>query len=192
MESVPPETVPSDWITFTDETASFSISYPNDWEIYQTDDVATAELLEAMSDGIEIDDFAPTLLSVGLPQGFDSFDPNVLINVETLPVETTADEYSTASERVAAEIFKSFETTSETRVRVGEHDGLIVRSSVLLSEFIPEVTDEIRWWVVDLVLVDGKVAWGMTCGTAAFEASEAADRLETCEQVVRSFELLAP
>ena len=191
LESVPPETVPSDWITYTDETVSIRLSYPSDWESLEFDPAAFDEMLDSLEAGTERGE-ALTFFSAGLPGGPVGFEPNVQVSVQTLPFEMTADEFAEVAVQAVAELLTTWETSSLTKLRFGDRDAVLVVGSVRLLETNPEVTDETRFWLVDGFMTDGTNGWAVTCGLSDLIPTGVDLGLETCESVVRTFELLTP
>ena len=109
-----------------------------------------------------------------------------------LPSDATFDEYAADALSRVGERLETWEMTSQSKLRMGGREASIFRGSYDLSEPFPDAGDLGRAWLVGVVIVDEEIGWAIACGTAALEASEAAGRLETCEQVVRSFEFLTP
>ena len=89
--------VPSDWITYSEETAAFSISYPNDWEVLALDEAAVAEVIAGIEGAPEIEN-AAIAFQTGLPIP-GGFDPSVTVVIEALPEALSADEYAEAAKR---------------------------------------------------------------------------------------------
>lgn len=192
LESLPPATVPSDWISYTDETASFQLAYPGEWTQMEVDRAAVEEILNPLLEGSDVEvGTVAFVFGAGVPSpATGGFDPNVNVQAESLPVEPTAEEYAAASRRGVEDIFTTWETTSQSKVRIGERDAVLAHANYELSELFPAITDGTRVWAVLLNTTDGKTGWTLTCAKGGIEASEVADDLETCEAVVRSFRLL--
>jgi hypothetical protein len=189
LEALPVETVPSDWVTYTDETTSFQLSFPSDWELFEFDATAVAEFLEPLAEGSDLDLSSSLLVfGAGLPNpgGVVDIDPNLNISVETLPIEMTANEYASNAVRGAEQVFPTWETGSQSKVTVGDHEAALLRPSLRLSEVNPLVTDESRWSMVQLAVPIEMVGWTITCGSVNN------DNLDICEQVVRSFRYISP
>ena len=68
LESIPPATVPSGWITYTDETASIQLAYPSEWVQMEVDMALVEEILNPLADeaDIEVGSFA-FVFGAGVP-----------------------------------------------------------------------------------------------------------------------------
>lgn len=193
--TLPAATVPSSWVTYTDETASFRLSYPSDWEVaIGFDEIPVDEILDLVAEegtsGIDDLGNITPVFGAGLPRPNGGFDPLISITVESLPDGLTADEYASADSRRTEETYATLEWTIQEPVRIGDRDGVLVRQSIELAEVDSSL--EGRLWGVDLLLIDGLVGWTVSCGKAGEHASDVAADLETCEAVVRSFRPFAP
>ena len=184
-------TVPSGWVTYNDETAGFEISYPDSW--VELEPGLHRDALESMFEGSV--DFAATtgVFGAGLerPEG-GGFNPNVAVTVEPVASDLTLDEYDAAATRAIEQLFDNWETTSKSKIQLGDREALMSRSSVPLSEFDPSVADESRVWLVQLSALSESLSWEVSCSTVALTESAAQDSTSTCEEVLRTFVLYAP
>jgi hypothetical protein len=177
------DTVPSDWITYTDETSGISLSYPNDWEVFTLDEAAAADLFDSLEDAVPEVANAAIVFQAGLPTSI-GFDPNVTVVVEVLPVELTVDEYVEASQVGLKQAFASYESTERVKTVVAGREVVLVPGSYDISEVDPNNNTE-RFWMIQLHAIDGRTGWGVTCG----DASAVEPDLEVCDAIVRTFEL---
>ena len=180
--------IPPDFVTFTDESSLFSISYPSNWEIttnLSQLEVEVKDIIQSMETGISFEAIR-FVFNAGQYDVLGNVELYVAISVAPLPSEWSVEEYVEAN----IEGFKSIETGYEelrrTKTTVGDRQVIIIHSEADFSSVIP---GDVERDSLDLMLVDGKVGWGVTCGSGTGRMS--AQGLETCEAVVRSFRLLS-
>jgi len=181
------DSVPSDWITYADETSGFSISYPNAWEIFALDEAALADLLGMLEDAVPEAGTAALPFQAGLPVSNVGFNPNTSVAVEVLPGDLTVDEYAEAGKRGLKSVFPSYEPTEHVKTVVGSRESVLVHGSYEVSDLDPNAAG--RFWMIQLVTTDGRTGWTVTCGQVEADASASEPDLEECEAVVRTFEL---
>lgn len=179
-----PVTVSSGWITYTDETSGFALSYPGDWEAIAIDNVAIDDLFANFENAPDLDHIAIPL-QAGLADPSGGFNPNVGVAIEPLPIDITTDDYAEASRRNFAAVFASYESTEQVKTVVAGREAVLIHGSYDLSEVDPNLAG--RWWMIQLVAVDGRTGWTVSCGV--LDASTTEPDLELCDAVVRTFEL---
>jgi hypothetical protein len=179
-----PEPVPSGWTTYSDETTSFSISYPGEWEIFQIDEVALAELT-----GFDVGAVVQPL-AAGLQLTDNQFSPNVNIGIEVLPAEIDSDQYAALSIQAFESLLPNFTASEQIRANVGGRDSVLLHGSFPLSDLVPGVDG--YSWLVALLTTEGSTGWSTTCTVLGSETSADAEDLETCNSVVRTFKLSSP
>ncbi|VAV91316.1 hypothetical protein MNBD_ACTINO02-1037, partial [hydrothermal vent metagenome] len=69
-----PGTAEAGWTTYSDEVARFSISYPDDWEIFTLDEAATKEFFDNVMQTLDVTVAPVIVLSVGLPRSAGGFE----------------------------------------------------------------------------------------------------------------------
>jgi hypothetical protein len=176
------DTVPADWITYTDETAGISLSYPNDWEAFPVDEAVVADLFSSLEDGVPEVAKRATLFQAGIPTSL-GFNPLVSVGVSALPADFTLDEYVESGLVVVKQSFASYESTEPVKTVVAGREVVLVHGSFDISEMDPTSTE--RLWTVVLSAGDGHTWWTVTCG----QASTVEPDLEVCDAIVRTFEL---
>ncbi|MGI9628829.1 MAG: hypothetical protein ACR2QM_18485 [Longimicrobiales bacterium] len=175
--------IPADWITYIDETAGFSLSYPSDWEVFALDEAATADLLAGIEDAIPGIAMAAIPFQAGFPIPA-GYDPNVTVTVEVLPSdEIGVDLYTEMNIQAIGTALPSYSVNKEIKTVVGGQEAVLVFGSYLRSEVDPSLDD--RWWLIQLLTVDELAGWGVSCGQSAAVEPD----LDECEAVVRTFEL---
>jgi hypothetical protein len=180
-------TVPPGFTTYTDESSLFSISYPHDWEpaLY-----ALGELEEAVSDvilGIESDvpiDELRYLFLGGLPDE-EGLNPNVLILVEPLPIDTgNIDSVAEAEVRGIKGIVQDYREFSRTKTSIDGREAVIIDIQALW----PGVGGtETLTRALQMYAIHGKNVWGIACTT---DPDLFASYADTFHDVIRSFRIL--
>jgi len=179
-----PQPVPSGWTTYSDETAGFSISYPGEWEIVQIDEVAVAELT-----GLDVGAVVRPL-AAGLQLADNQFSPNVNVGIEVLPAEINSDEYAGLNTQAFESLLPNFTTSEQIKANVGGRDSVLLHGSFPVSDLVPGVDG--YSWLVLLMTTEGSAGWSVGCTVLGSETSADAEDLETCNSVVRTFELSSP
>ena len=185
-----PETVPSGWVTYSDETSGFSLSYPNEWEVFVLDETAVADLLAGLEDANPATKSVAMPFQVGLPQSNGGFDPSVAITVEAIPDDVSSEEFSEMGKRGLGLVFPSYVSTEQVKTVVGRRDSVLVHGSHAMSELDPGLDG--RYWTIQPSTTDGATGWTVTCGRVVVDPSAAAPDLEECNTIVRTFELSSP
>lgn len=119
--------VPSDWITHSDETAGFSISYLKDWEVVALDEDAVAEVVAGLEGEPELKN-AAIAFQAGLPIPGD-YDPNVTVVIEVLPEAQSTDEYVTAARRGIESTIPSYTSTEVIKSAAGDRELVLLHGS---------------------------------------------------------------
>jgi len=181
------EDAPSDWMAYSDETSGFSISYPNDWEVFAADEAALAELLAGIEDALPEINNAAVAFQAGLPLPQGGLNPNVNIAVEAIPDNIGVDEFAEMAKRGLKLALPSYVSTEQVKVVVGGRDSVLVHGSYDLSDLDPSLDG--RFWMIQRATVDGPAGWTVTCGRLEADAATGAPDLEECDAIVRTFEL---
>jgi len=85
---LPELSVPTSYITYTNEADYFSISYPPDWDVNWSliEDTKFQEYMESRYSGTDIDSlFSATLFLAGIPTGKGGYSPNTVVSVIPTP-----------------------------------------------------------------------------------------------------------
>ncbi len=179
--------IPSDWTTYSGETGAFSISYPGDWEVFALDEAATADFFANIDEVLGITSDPVISLSVGLPAPGGGFQPNVTVTVESIPEGLDLGQYVDGNLQGLDVVFPSYASTGRTDAVLRGVDGVLMSGSYELADLLPDVDG--RWWMVQLFLTDGMVGWSVTCGTTEAATAPGATDLDTCDSVLRTFDL---
>ena len=184
---LPTPTTPPGFVTFTDELNVFSISYPSAWQLD----------LSSMS---ELDAFARNLVesATGGPRaglrlifsaGVDAQEgsiPNVVVNVETLPVGLTLDEYFEGGQRFMRSTIAAYRVHKQAKVLLGRTEAIVYDVEFDPSSFMVAGSPS-KGRAISLVAVDRAIGWTVTC---TVKVPTRDDDLQTCDAVARSFRVL--
>ena len=181
------EDAPSDWIAYSDEASGFSISYPNDWEVFAVEEAVVAGLLAGIEDALPGVNSVAVPFQAGLPLPGGGFNPNVGIAAEAIPDTASVDEFIEVTKRALKLALPSYVSTKQVRVVVGGRDSVLVHGSYELSDLDPSFDG--RFWMIQGATADGAVGWVVTCGRVEADASTGAPDLGECDAIVRTFEL---
>ena len=181
------EEAPSDWIAYSDEASGFSISYPNDWEVFAVDEAVVADLLAGIEDALPGANSVAVPFQAGLPVPGGAFNPNVSVDASAIPDTASVDELAEVTKRALKLALPSYVSTKQVKVVVGGRDSVLVYGSYELSDLGPSFDG--RFWMIQGATADGPVGWLVTCGRVEADGSTSAPDLEECDAIVRSFEL---
>jgi len=175
---------PSDFVTFTDESDVFSISYPSHWELAlslmpEIEEI-TEDLIESKASGFPADKVGIVFFA-GVPAP-NAYLPSVNIVAESLPAGLSVEEYQEGSVEAARGLLSGFKVLDVFQVLVGNTDGLIMHAEFDISSFATGEVGKIR--NIALLVVDGMIGWVVTC------TLDSTEDLETCDAVVRTFKIL--
>ena len=175
-----------DFVSFTDAMELFTVSHPADWELVQSIMVGVNEVArpDTPSGGTEVQS-SPigVVFFAGVPaqQGYSS---NVSVVVESLHSGLAVAEYFESTQEFARGMFAGYEVRSRRDILVAGRDA--IRTDLVFD--IPSSAPESRKWrSIQTITVDGTRGWAISCG---FAAPVSAEDLQTCDSIVRSFELL--
>ena len=183
FQPLPTPTTHPDFVAFTDESNSFAIKYPPDWELVLSQMNAIEGELKELLDGktdVSLENIR-MVFAVGEITG--DFAMNII--VESLPSAMTVDEYDEASTRGAREALPSLKINGQSRVVVDERAAVISDSEFELSDLFRGQMGTQR--DTQLTTVQGKVGWTVTC---SFPTEEFHQISETCDTIVRTFRIL--
>ena len=167
-----------EFITFTDETETFSIRYPADWEL-------ASSLMGSLVEDADLTNLDPPLFLAAVP---NADDPDTLVSVEvkTVPGGITADEYAESYLLGMKNELTSL-SLSQRPARVGDLQGQIVELYAERSEDDPVLEGRIGIVWLFTSKPGAQVGWVIACG---FDPRAPTDVAETCQLIVRSFRLL--
>lgn len=165
-EALPEPEIPAHYITYTDETGLFSISYPPDWEpalfLIGDLDKATEELLTSIEEDLPLER-ARTLFLAGLPTEA-GYAPNMSVLVESLPgIIWTHDQVVEAEIQAIKDVVEDYHEFSRVKTTIGGREATIVDW---------EGTVPLGLRSLQAIILVGKVAWVVTCVPPAGEFSK--------------------
>ena len=177
-----PTTIPEGWAT--EENEAFVLAHPSTWESFVVDEDLVAELV-----GADVREAGGGIVfAAGLLRPDGVHDPNVNVVVEPIPATIDdLDELVAANLEVVGALLDGYELLGEERVEVTGRRAAILTGSYPLDQFDPD--EGARWWMAQLVVYDGEMAWTVSCGTAGADEEAVADDLERCRRVVGTFRL---
>ena len=180
FQPLPTPTTPPDFVKYTDERNTFSIEYPADWQL----NLSMMDELEELAKDIVSGKTDVSLENVGSIFFATSSDEssNTVITVESLPSNTSIDDYYEAGNRGAKEGFPSWEDHGVSSIDVGGRAAMLSTASYEMSDLGVGLAGVIR--LTALTLVQGKVGWSVSCGFLEDEDAK------TCESIVRTFRIL--
>jgi len=185
LPTAPTVVIPDDYTTFTDISQTFSVRYPDYWSL----ELSAVESLNDLLDSSPFDvDFSSgvTIFSAG-DDSFGTYEPNLMIILETLPESYDGDEYSETALRLLRDAMSSERVERQQSVQLGNIRGQIVEWSFDRSEVDPGQSG--RWNIVALTAKrQGEShGWALSCG---FGDSAPAESKQICNLVISSFRLL--
>lgn len=165
-EALPEPEIPAHYITYTDETGLFSISYPPDWEpamfLIGDLDKATEELLTSIEEDLPLER-ARTLFLAGLPTEA-GYAPNMSVLVESLPgIIWTHDQVVEAEIQAIKDVVEDYHEFSRVKTTINDREATIVDW---------EGTVPLGLRSLQAIILVGKVAWVVTCVPPAGEFSK--------------------
>ena len=153
--------IPTNYHTYTDETSSFSISYPPEWEVAQALleqlNQTVKDTLKNLSSDLPVEK-ASFIFLAGLPnQG--GYSPNVGIVIEPLPtgVKNQDQLIEAAIEGIKLGI-PDFAEISRTKTKIDGIDGSIF-------EYTGTFPDAPKTHYLYMCLYRGQTAWSVTCSS---------------------------
>lgn len=178
--SEPP--IPANFITYTDESGLFSISYPSDWELALYLLEGLEEITKNIITSIESD--APVerlgyIFFAGLPTD-TGYMPNVNIGVESLSRVISHDEMVEANIRSLKSLAKDYHEFNRVKTTI---DGRI--ATIIEYEFVVPTVGNCHF--LAMVTLVGKTSWIVTCGARPEEFSNWKDDFDS---IVRSLRIL--
>ena len=186
LEPLPTPTTPPGFVTFTDESKGFAISYPPEWDIVRSTmgdpNEAEQELMQSLDADLPVEQVT-TGFFAGMPAG-EGYSPSANVTIERLSSETSSIEYAGAAREMMADLVEGYNVRSESRILIGDTEAHMLDSEVPYSSFGLE---EGVLRSLQVVVTEGRVAWSVGCH---MEAPASDEDLRTCEAVVRSFRLL--
>lgn len=173
--------IPAHFITYTDESGLFSISYPPDWELNLEQMEASYQEVQKIvrtETGLSIEE--TLLLFLAGRRVDEALDPNVNITLTPNRDLHSLDDMAEQMREEAA-FYEEYQPIKELRTTVGGKEAIIVD-----AEFVfPGIPGRTR--SLQLFVIQDEVVWSITCSTGPeqFPAEE-----ETLHQVARSFRIL--
>lgn len=173
--------IPAHFITYTDESGLFSISYPPDWELNLEQMEATfqeAQKIVRTETGLSMER-AVMMFNAGKRIG-KGLDPGVNIGLSPNPGVYSLDDIA-EQRRAEVEFYEEYQPLKEIRTTVGGKEAIIFDAELVILG-IPG-----RYRSLQLLVIQGETLWTVTCttGPEQFPAEE-----ETLHQVARSFRIL--
>ena len=188
----PTPSIPVDFITFTDETETYSIRYPQTWELSMSqvellDEMRNKEIQSNQDNAIrEIDISASRVLFLaGLPVS-DKFDPQLSIIAESLPRKTALHIWRDGGLKGDRAMHPDLLVNDERPALIGK-DRAHLRDIEFESPENRTGFDRQRQVILVTTSDNGTVGWRVACAFAETKSEETA---EVCELVVQSFRLL--
>jgi hypothetical protein len=187
LAPAPTPVIPDEYIAFIDATQTFSIRYPPDWELQQSQikqmDSRAQEIINerGVDVGVVITLFAAASTATGRK------NPIANVNIEGLSEDLTLDEYVESGNRVTKLMYSTSRFTREQPTKIGGNTAHISEWDLDLSEIFPEAVGRYRNIVLSAMATELQAAFNVTCGFAL--PDEVSDAYE-CELVVNSFRLL--
>lgn len=179
--------VPDNYTRFTDETATFSISYPPDWELSLSQIDTLEDFVDEFFTGNSVDLSGTSVVFTAGRPTLTGHSPNVNVVAESLPEELNSDQYAEASIRGIEQIFESEIIHSQKGALVNGRRGQIFEASYDGGEISPLVTGRFRVITFVVVRPGEKIGWSVGCtGSDPLPV----DFEETCNAILHSFELL--
>lgn len=178
-------TTPAGYANFTDETRTFSIDYPPEWELSQA-------LIETLIDQVatnspELDLSTSQVVFIAGLSSDAGLDPNVNIIAETLPGAMSIDRYGEAA---VAQITQAVPSVVFNERRNGTVNGLSARFvdwNTTGTDLGFSDSSEVRIIQMYTLQPDQPVAWTVTC-TGISPIAE--NFQEICASVLNSFKIL--
>jgi hypothetical protein len=136
--SLPPAStviIPDDYTTFTDISETFSVRYPDYWSLNLSAVESVNDFLDSSPLGVDFSS-GVTIFSAG-DDSFGTYEPNLIIILETLPESYDGDEYSEIALRLVRDSLSSERVERQQSVQLGNIRGQIVEWSFDLSEVYP-------------------------------------------------------
>jgi len=162
-----------DFVTFTDESNLFSISYPSDWEVNIQKDIVN-DIIRSKRDDTLMDSLeAWRIFFIAKMPG--ELVSTVNISVAPFSREIIVEEIDAIWTQLGSDL------EGVERVVIGDRETIVRQWKIVING---EVVDRF----VTLVTVDGKFGWNVNCGQS--ETSQIEISQELCVEIVKSFRLL--
>lgn len=174
------------FVSFTDAKKLFTVSHPADWELAHSVMVDVDEIVGRVNENGDSDvQGSPigVVFFAGVPAQ-QGYNPNVSIVVESLPTDLAVTEYFESTQEFARGMFTGYTLRSQRSVQVTGREAIMTDLEFDIPSSAPGSR---KWRSIQTLTVDGGRGWAISCG---FAAPVSAEELQTCDSVVRSFELL--
>jgi hypothetical protein len=153
--------IPANYVTYTDESGLFSISYPPEWDVDQS---RLADIEQAVKDYIKsIDSNIPVekasiLFMAGKKVG-EAYMPSVNIAVEPVPQGVhTNDQLVEAELKGVKAVVEDYVQVSRIKTTVGGREATILDHEYTLPSMG-------RFHLLQMIILTDKAAWTVTCGS---------------------------
>lgn len=185
--NTPPDldTVPAGYTTFTDDTNSFSISYPPTWVI---DQKRLADLDEQYAGWIDVNGrqvrAVETIFFAGLPDlgEYVAYSTSALIQIELLPTDMTLASYQRWQVDSLKESHPDAKILGRNSLSMNGFPAEYIRYELPAPDFFPEgeVSDGQK---LAVLWIDHQIGWVVICEIIDHLS---VDATETCQSVIES------
>jgi hypothetical protein len=166
---IPLSELPAHFTTYTDEDGLFSISYPQEWEIYTSriEDAAKVVISEGDLDALMENSLqkASIIFLAGLPTEREH-DPNMNIIVEPIPIALR-----TQSKLVEANLVNIKKVCQDYYMH-SRTDTVIDGKEATITEWEGAMTSGVKTYSVQLTILNGKTGWYVGCNTCDLNVYE--------------------
>jgi hypothetical protein len=150
------------YITYTDKSGLFSISYPVDWEITSSETTLfgknTSEIINRLQSGLPIDGFSVIFFGGKPYQG--AYDPYIDIGVEPVPAGmSTLDQILESNNQSAIDTYPDYRELSRVKTTVDGREAVILET----EGSIPQ--EQYAFYTIQSYILTDQTVWVVTCGS---------------------------
>ena len=180
-------TIPADFVTYTDENKTFSISYPSDWEvdisIITELDIISQEWVESIDPQVSLEEVS-TVFYAGLPCGIACYHPSCNISIEPLGYFKSITELNAYQMMYLKSFVEDYEEFSRETTVIGGRESII-------NEF--EATFDfggtpLRMHTLVLSTYKGDTSWSLSCNLI-LEIADYTEYEDDFHNIIRSLQL---
>ncbi len=183
----PTATTPPNYTKFTDESGTFSIQYPPEWDLLQSQIEAVDDFVADSFSDSDLDFSTTRTVFIAGEQIGVRLDPNVNIGIESLRQDLDVDEYTEAAVQGVLELFPTANITERSGAVVNGHSARFVVWEADALQVGGITANDVHIVQLYIVRPGDQIAWALSC--TGFEPLVTGFR-ETCESVLKSFTLL--